>query len=220
MPRLACGACAARTAQGRALLLGLMMSLWLSGCSTAVVRQPENAATPPVAVQHQTDRTDRLPTRFGLLARFSLQLDAALTRNHQLQRFAGSLDWTHDSPTQQTLLLSGPFGQGLAQVTVDENGARLRTRDGQHAHAESAAALLAQLGYPLPLDELERWLFGQGSSEARLQRDAAGRTVQLNDRGWQIRYDYEDARQPYPSHLTLHRDSELELQLTIESWQD
>jgi outer membrane lipoprotein LolB len=223
MPRTVSAVYASRPflLQGRAaLLLGLAMGLWLSGCSTAVVQQPESASIPPLAIQHQADRTDRVPTRFGLLARFSLQLEAALARNYQPQRFAGSLDWTHDSTTQQTLLLSGPFGQGLAQVTVDENGARLRTRDGQHAHAESAAALLAQLGYPLPLDDLERWLFGQGSSEARLQRDATGRTVQLNDRGWQIRYDYADARQPYPSHLSLRRDSELELQLTIESWQD
>lgn len=208
-------------------LLAGMAVIMLAGCqsTSAAVAIAEPAAGLPQAEGGGGNAA--LPAAFGVLARFTLQLEG--TDHAAPRRFAGGLDWSHTASDQQQLLLTGPFGQGLAEIEVTPAGARLRTRNGQVIQAETAAGLLhQQLGYPLPLGELRHWLFGQGSPQALRLHDAAGRTRQLRDQGWIIDYRYADSAADAPAalrfhrpvHLTLRRDSELELQLSIESWQD
>ena len=92
-------------------------------------------------------------TAFSLEGRFSLYNDA--------KSYSGRLDWTY-RPTASELLLSSPFGQGLAEIVSDADGARLTGSDGRtHTAADAETLTQEVLGYPLPLTRLADWIRGR-----------------------------------------------------------
>lgn len=68
--------------------------------------------------------------------------------------------WEH-SRASDTVLLMSPLGQGLAELTRDSGGARLRQPNQPPIAADSLPQLARQvLGVPLPLEELAEWMRG------------------------------------------------------------
>ncbi len=153
---------------------------------------------------------------FALEARFSLKTERP---GEAVQQASGRLSWSHAQDGDR-ILLASPFGQGLAEITLDAAGARLLTGDGKlHRAADAATLLRDTTGFDLPLGELPAWLLGRAARGGHIERDALGRPAQLRDGGWSIRYDYDDTRpQALPSRLLISRDSELDLRLRIEEW--
>jgi outer membrane lipoprotein LolB len=173
--------------------------LFLSGC----------ASFPPAP-------TSAAPARealdaFSLEGRFSLR--------HENKNYSGKMSWRHQG-ADNTLLLSSPFGQGMAEITTRENGAQLTTSDGKLYTAADAETLTRQvLGYPLPLAQLTDWVRGRDDAPGLAERDAFGRPLRLRDQGWRIEYGYEgDNPAAAPSRIFAEGVGGLELRLKIDEW--
>lgn len=150
-------------------------------------------------------------SNFSFVARFSL--------THESERHAGRLAWQRRDATDE-LRIGSPFGQTVAEIFIDGQGARLIAADGGVRQAPDAAGLLHDvLGYPLPLADLAAWVLARPGPEARVERDARGRPGAVAEAGWHIRYGYDDAlAETLPARLIVERDGGPELRLRIETW--
>jgi len=133
---------------------------------------------------------------------------------------SGNIAWRHGARGDE-MLLTTPFGQGIARLTRVGSEITLATQDGREFRAADAESLTEQvLGFRLPLVGLADWVRGRPTSKpapesTQERRDALGRLAELEQSGWRIRYlEYADAR---PSRITLTFPG-LELRLAISEW--
>ena len=133
---------------------------------------------------------------------------------------SGNIAWRHGVSIDE-MLLTTPFGQGIARLARAGSEITLTTQNGREFRAADAEELTDQvLGFRLPLVGLADWVRGRAASKpapapTAEQRDSAGRLVDLEQSGWRIRYlDYADA---LPSRLTLNYPG-LELRIAISEW--
>jgi outer membrane lipoprotein LolB len=181
--------------------------LRLAGCLLLAVLLSACAALPG-APGEQPGR-DAL-TDFSLEGRFSLR--------YEDKNYSGRLSWRHRGSDDE-LLLSSPFGQGLAEIVSAPQGARLTLSDGKSYAAADAEMLTRQvLGYPLPLTRLTDWVRGRAAG-GEVERDAFGRVLHLRHEAWKIDYDYaDDDRQAPPSRIFAESAGGIELRLRIDQW--
>lgn len=140
---------------------------------------------------------------------------------YQEQGFSANLDWQHSQKTDQLLILN-PLGQGVAQISRDDDGVRLKTADRREFNAHDAEALTQQvLGWGLPLKGLGYWAVGAAAPGPVnvLERDAAGRLARIEQDGWSIAYhDYRSiSGVDLPARIELARP-ELEIKLLVDNW--
>ncbi len=149
--------------------------------------------------------------RFSLEGRFSLSYEG--------RSYSGRLSWRHVGARNE-VLLSSPFGQGLAEIVTGEDLARLTTAEGQVHVAADAETLTRQvLGYALPLSRLTDWVRGRHGSGAQVVFDAFGRVQRLRQDGWEIDYGYaDDAALAPPVRIFAERFGEMALRLRIDEW--
>lgn len=132
------------------------------------------------------------------------------------------IEWEH-RPGWDRVFLTGPLGQGLAELEQTPDGARMTTADQKRYAAPDASRLAHELlGFELPLDRLPQVVVGQVES---LSRDGQGRPETALSAGWRVRYlRYEsDDPRALPSLIELQRDAKgdqeaLELRLKIDQW--
>lgn len=186
----------------RPLLLAQLFGLLLLG-ACASVPAPHPAARDAVE-------------NFTVEARFALRV---LQPGQSAQSAGGRMTWTHDRNGNR-ILLASPLGVGIAEIETTPRLSSLRTAEGKTMHSPDADALIEEVtGQRLPVTRLPAWLLGRANAGARIERDAAGRPLRLDDAGWRIDYAYdEDAAEALPSRLTLSREGEVELRLRIEEW--
>lgn len=183
----------------RCRLAGLYLSaLLLGACAT----QP----APPGAVALQRDGL----SDFSLEGRFSLR--------HENKNYSGRLSWRHAGANNE-LLLSSPFGQGMAEIVTSASGARLTLSEGKTYTAVDAETLTRQvLGYPLPLALLTDWVRA-GASDGVLEFDGYRRPLRLRHQDWRVDYEYaSDDPQALPSRIFAEAAGGLELRLRIDQW--
>jgi outer membrane lipoprotein LolB len=147
---------------------------------------------------------------FALEGRFSLR--------YEDKSYSGRLSWRHDS-IRNELLLASPFGQGMAEISTDEGGARLTTSDGKLYSAPSVEELTSQvLGYPLPLAQLTDWIRGRATAGTR-DTDGFGRLLRLRHEGWVVDFAYAaDGPGEAPTRIIAERAGGFELRLRIDEW--
>ena len=178
-----------------------VLSLLLAGCT----------ATPPRSAPGFTSGAQL--DAFSIEGRFSLRQD---NRNH-----SGRLAWKHAGAGDE-ILLSSPFGQGIAAIVVNADAATLTTHEGKVYSAPDAPTLTEQvLGYRLPLALLTDWVRGRNAEAARVERDASGRPMRLRHEDWVVEYGYDsdDPLAP-PGRLFAERLGSFELRLRIDEWID
>ena len=159
----------------------------------------------------------QMPSRDALGA---FELEGRFSLRQGEQNFSGRLSWRHLAG-ENVVLLSSPFGQGLAEIVTDGLGARLTTSEGKTYQAADGESLTARvLGYPLPITGLADWLRARGGEAG--QRDAHGRLVRLDAAGWRIDYGYDvDEPDVPPSRLVVSGQAggdPTELRLRIDRW--
>jgi outer membrane lipoprotein LolB len=179
----------------------LVCVLFFTGCASLPF--PSGTVSP---------QRDDAQAAFSLEARFSLR--------HEDKSYSGRLSWQHAGVNNE-LLLTSPFGQGLAEITTSANGARLTTSDGKTYSAADAETLTQQvLGYLLPLAQLTEWVRGQVlDADVISERDVHGRPLRLRHKDWSIDYGYgSDDPQALPDRIFAERAGGLELRLRIDEW--
>lgn len=184
------------------LLGSLFVVILLSAC--AGLSAPSQLDAPPREALEQ----------FVLDGRFSLYYES--------RTYSGRLNWVHRATTSE-LLLSSPFGQGLAEIVTDAHGARLVGGDGRHHQAPDVETLTREvLGFPLPLSQMADWVRGRVASEPSEidQLDLLGRLVSSRRNSWRIDYDYAD-QDPgaAPVRISVKRGDSFELRVFVDAWQ-
>lgn len=177
----------------------------LGGCATLPPAQKSElpASGTPASAVREFDLSGRVAVRY------------------QEQGFSANLDWQHAEKTDQ-LLISNPLGQGIAQISRDDTGVRLKTADRRELTANDAEELTQQvLGWRLPLQGLGYWAGGAAAPGPVniLERDAAGRLARIEQDGWSIAYrDYRSVNGlDLPARVELARP-ELEIKLLVDNW--
>jgi outer membrane lipoprotein LolB len=167
------------------------------------------AALAAAACAELTARAPEERVEFELTARFAAR--------YRDEAASGQLAWRHDAARDE-VLISSPFGQGLARVTRRDALVTLVTADDRRYTAADAETLTEKvLGFRLPLTGLADWVRARPTENAPAQPtyDGDGRLAALEQDGWTIEYqEYAAGR---PSRLRL-RYPGLELRLAITAW--
>lgn len=175
----------------------------LAGCG-ALQPLPEGAPERPARAQIQ---------RFALDGRVAV-------RGEEGNSFTAQVSWRHDG-AGDTILITSPLGQGLAELRGSPAGAELTTADRQTLSAPDLETLGEQVfGARLPLLGMPDWVLGRsGGGAVRSESDAAGRLTRLFENGWDVQYPaYEsDAAGALPALVRLRR-GEIEVRLKIDQW--
>lgn len=177
--------------------------LALSGCAGAPVQGGEQLVVPVV---------QPALTQFGVLGRISV-------RNGE-ESFFANLDWQH-MPDSDQILISGPLGQGIAEIRRNAQGAVLQMASGERAESADANELAQRVfGFALPVDALPDWLSGRPHGpSARFERDGAGRVSRIQEQGWDIRV-LGFSGEPYghlPRSLSLEW-GRVAVRLVVDEW--
>ncbi|MCP5268524.1 MAG: outer membrane lipoprotein LolB [Zoogloeaceae bacterium] len=148
---------------------------------------------------------------FGLEARFSV--------THEAERYSGHLSWQHRAGAD-TLQITSPFGQVLAEIEINPERARLTASDRRVFEAPDAERLTQEvLGYPLPVSQLASWVLARPLGAAVSVRDSVGRPQEIAENGWRLVYEYLLATpDALPASVTASRAGGPELRLRIEDW--
>ena len=151
----------------------------------------------------------------------SFEITGRISVRHEKDGFSGNLLWRHVHGADEFVVQS-PFGQGVARVTQNQQGATLEMADGKILRAQTAEDLTQQaLGFRLPLGGMPRWVQALAQSgDAELRHAHDGTLAYLSEQGWQIEYlSYQTlGTATLPNKLTL-QNAELKLRLVIDDWQ-
>jgi outer membrane lipoprotein LolB len=142
----------------------------------------------------------------------SFQLEGRLSlRQGQTLDHVG-VNWRHETDRDE-ILVSGPLGQGLAELSRDATGARLVMADRQSFAAADWEGLGERaFGVRLPLSNLPRWVLGVVPAPTL---DAVGRPRTARVDGWSI--DYLEYADGLPVLIEFRRD-DIEVRLKIDQW--
>lgn len=146
------------------------------------------------------------------------ELSGRIAVKYRDEAASGNIAWRHGARGDE-LLLTSPFGQGIARIVRSGSEVTLTTSEGQDFRAADAESLIGQvLGFRIPLAGLADWVRGRPAAApapTRVRTDAAGRLAELEQSGWRIEYlEYASA---LPSRLRLTYPG-LELRLAISDW--
>jgi outer membrane lipoprotein LolB len=149
--------------------------------------------------------------------RYDFELTARFAARYRDEAASGTLLWRHRAARDE-VMLSSPFGQGLARISRDGEAVTLIASDDRRYSAADAETLTEQvLGFRLPLRGLTDWVRARPSTDAPAQAEYAqdGRLLALEQHGWRIEYTAYEGIQP--KRLKLNYPG-LELRLAITEW--
>jgi outer membrane lipoprotein LolB len=173
-----------------------LVSVLLAACSSL----------PPIAATIRPPRP--AITAFDIEARLSIRNDQQIHVAH--------VSWQHRSGSDQ-VLVTGPLGQGVAELQRDAGGAQLRMADRGVLMAEDWKTLGEKLfGMALPLDDIPRWITGDIGNATQ---DGQGRPRHADAAGWHIDYaEYEsDALDALPTLIVIGR-GDITVKLKVDQW--
>mgnify|MGYP001024944253 CR=1 FL=1 len=182
---------------------GLLALLVLVGCAQL-----------KVAVAPESLRDARPVMQFKLDGRLSVKTDG--------QTFSGSLAWRRNGG-EETLLLSGPLGQGAAEISRQGDLLVLKAADGTVVTEASDERLMERaLGLRLPLDGLVWWLSALPRPEVAFRATAGedGHLASLDQDGWHIEYSrYQLRGERWLPGRVFARRGDLEFRLVVDAWE-
>lgn len=144
------------------------------------------------------------PTARSPRAIEAFAFDARIAVRQGEQRHFANIAWQHDA-RRDSILVTTPLGQGVAELSRDAAGARLVTADRREIAAPDWEGLAERvLGARLPLNDMSRWLVGSPPDPGS---------------GWQVDYlDYQsEAPDALPTLIEIKRD-DIEVRLKIDDW--
>lgn len=148
---------------------------------------------------------------------YDFELTARFAARYRDEAASGTLQWRHRA-ARDDVMLSSPFGQGLARISREGEAVTLVAGDDKRYSAADAETLTEQvLGFRLPLRGLTDWVRARPADDAPAQAEYAqdGRLLSLEQHGWRIEYMAYEGIQPKRLKLLYPG---LELRLAITEW--
>ena len=149
----------------------------------------------------------------------AFHLSGRVSVKYGAEAASGRIYWQHD-PAGDDLLLSNPFGQGVARIVRRDTRVSLTDAEQKVYEAGDVEALTEQvLGWRLPLAGLPDWVRGRPAAGATAQTrlDGSQRLAEIRQSGWLIEYlDYNPAN-GLPARMRLSRDS-VAIRLAVDEW--
>jgi outer membrane lipoprotein LolB len=131
------------------------------------------------------------------------ELAGRIAARYGAESFTGNVSWRHARAGDE-MLISTPFGQGVARIVREGEAVQLTTADGKESRANDAEDLTERvLGFRVPLVGLADWVQGRPSPE-------------LESRGWKVEFQERD-EQRRPTRLRVTYQG-IELRLAITQW--
>lgn len=151
------------------------------------------------------------------------RLDGRMSVRTPAQTFSGTVSWVRRDGGE-TLLLSGPLGQGAAEIDRRDGRVVLKLADGSRVVEGSGEQLLERvLGLRLPLDGLVYWLAAvpRPDEPFRAGVDGAGRIEFIDQDGWHIEYSgyRRYGRTWRPARIFANRGDDLEFRFVLDRWE-
>lgn len=158
-------------------------------------------------------------TRIGAIEQWTLQGRAVIT--HDQEGWQVNLDW-QQRPDGYVLHMTGPLGQGAAELSGSHDRVRLSMADGRTFEAATAGELLLEkLGWDLPVSNLRYWVLGipaPGTHDLR-QIDEQGRVLEMVQDGWSVQYQhYNDVGSIQLPGKFIARSNAWRIKLVIDTW--
>lgn len=176
------------------IAVSLLAALLLSACAQ-LSAPPQPVPVLEVALDH-----------FSISGRLSVKVDG---RGHY-----GNFDWTRVAGRDE-VAINTPLGQTVAQLVRDDSGVCLVAHGRNRCAPDTEALTEAELGWPLPLDNLGYWVAGV-PAPGPVEREPDG----FRQQGWSVKLaDFQPtASGPRPGRVVLTRDDRLEIRLAIHAW--
>ena len=186
-------------------LLWSLIALLISACTTLQQPSRDNASTGTSSLE-----ANRQIEQWQLSGKVGL-------RNGN-QAHSAYLNW-RQCGSAYDIRLTGPFGQGAAHLTGDDNYANLQTSDKQSFSASNPEQLLAQhFGWSLPINELLYWIRGVPSPQNDFQanNDLHG----FSQQQWDVSYPKMTAVNQFqlPAKAVAER-APFKVTVLIKNWQ-
>jgi len=185
----------------------VLLLIGLAGCTpTTGLKQVDSMAALHVS---------RPVMQFSLAGRMSVRTPD--------QSYSGTLSWTRQAG-EDTLLLSGPLGQGAAEIHRHDGRVLLKSADGSEIAEESEEQLMQRLlGLRLPLDGMVYWFSGLPRPGIGFQAgvDPQGRVGSLDQDGWHIEYSkYRRYGESWrPGRIVAKQGAALEFRFVLDQWE-
>lgn len=158
------------------------------------------------------------PGFLGSAADVEFELSGRIAVRYRDDAGTGNIAWRHAARSDE-MLLTSPFGQGIARLSREGGEYTLRAQDGREFKAADAESLTEQvLGFRVPMLGLADWVRGRPAASpppTRQLRDAAGQLAELEQSGWRI--EYQEYERALPSRIKLSYPG-LELRLAVSEW--
>lgn len=197
--------------------------LLLGACQTAPRPEPlsDGWLNSPVVFEQRTASIQKYS---------QWKLSAKVGISTQRSRESASLIWEADDD-DNLIRIFGPLGVGSVRIGFDRNQAILTDNSGVEHRGRSAEELLTRIvGWQIPMESLENWLFALPDPSKAYQYQMIGESVHvLSQSGWLIEYDsyrsYFDGALFLPKKInaskTLVVDGQQEavkVRIVVKSW--
>ncbi|OMH39031.1 lipoprotein insertase outer membrane protein LolB [Motiliproteus sp. MSK22-1] len=195
----------------RHLLLGILLISVISGC-TSLPPVPETQA--PVRSWQENTQWLEQQTEWAIKGKIGIRQDQQVT--------SANLSWEQQY-NDYRIFMSGPFGQGAVDIRGNEQGIVLKISGDETYYATSPEALLQdQLGWSLPLSNLDYWVKGlPAPTEPYIKTlDERNLLKTLEQNSWKIQYRsyHWDQTVPLPHKIILTQGQFLKVTLVVKEW--
>ena len=192
-------------------IVTLLLGLSLTGCSLM-----------PWSLDDDSEILTFLPAdqlnQWDLTAKFSVSTKEGTE--------SGSIRWILN-PNEERLDVLSPTGSVVAQLTVTETEARLKTDDRETVAKDAETLFREVMDLSLPVAALRYWVRGLDAPDLPLEsveKDGEGRITDLTQDGWQLAYNGNVSiesgshRFEVPRRLTATR-GDIEIRWASTEWQ-
>jgi outer membrane lipoprotein LolB len=192
-------------------LLTLSLSLTLAGCSLMPWSSDDDAEVLTFLPADQL-------TQWDLTAKFSVSSKDGTE--------SGSIRWILN-PDEERLDVLSPTGSVVAQLTMTDSEARLKTDDRETVAKDADTLFKDVMDISLPVNALRFWVRGLDAPDLPLEsvaKDGEGRITELSQDGWKLAYNGNISiesgshRFEVPRRLTATR-GEIEIRWASTEWQ-
>lgn len=176
------------------------------------------ACEPRLTLEHDGLGFDERRERLAAVSSWRMQGRLAIDTGERAA--PGRFSWLHDDEVS-TLLVRGPLGGGVLEVTRSPDGMTVTARGERRELADPETDLSALLGWWMPVESLDAWLLGlpdpRYPAETRLGR--ANVLERLDQRLWRV--DYEQYQLVdgvlIPRRIRMTHET-LDVRVTIDDW--